>query len=72
MESINQSQYNNLLNGKLDPTLPDHVISDIQYIKTILLSRQNNNYFLEYVELDELCKEEIFKITEHGILTTIS
>jgi hypothetical protein len=72
MESINQSQYNNLLNGKLDPTLPDHVISDIQYIKTILLSKQDNNYFVEYVELDELCQEEISEITTHGSLVTIS
>ena len=71
MESINQSQYNNLLNGKLDSTLPDHVISDIQYIKTILLSKQDNNYFVDYIELDELCKEEIADIRNHGTLITI-
>ena len=72
MESINQSQYNNLLNGKLDSTLPDHVISDIQYTKTILLSKQNNNYFVEYVELDELCQEEITELSDRGSLITIS
>ena len=72
MESINQSQYNNLLNGKLDPTLPDHVISDIQYIKTILLSKQDNSYFVEYVELDELCQEEISEMSTRGSLITIS
>jgi hypothetical protein len=72
MESINQSQYNNLLNGKLDSTLPDHVISDIQYTKTILLSKQNNNYFVEYVELDELCQEELSEMSHHGSLITIS
>jgi hypothetical protein len=72
MESINQSQYNNLLNGKLDSTLPDHVISDIQYTKTILLSKQNNNYFVEYVELDELCQEEVTGLSDHGTLITIS
>lgn len=72
MESINQSQYNNLLNGKLDSTLPDHVISDIQYIKTILLTQEDNNYYLDYVELDELCKEEIEETKQHGTLITIS
>ena len=72
MESINQSQYNNLLNGKLDSTLPDHVISDIQYTKTILLSKQNNNYFVEYIELDELCQEELSEMSHHGSLITIS
>lgn len=72
MESINQSQYNNLLNGKLDSTLPDHVISDIQYTKTILLSKKDNNYFVEYVELDELCQEELSEMVNHGSLITIS
>lgn len=72
MESINQSQYNNLLNGKLDSTLPDHVISDIQYTKTILLSKKDNNYFVEYIELDELCQEELSEMVNHGSLITIS
>lgn len=72
METITQAQYNALLNGQIPSTLDKHIKSDIQYTKTILLTQQNNNHYLECIELDALCQEEIAETKQRGILVTIS
>ena len=72
MESITQSQYNSLLNKQIPSSLDAHIVSDIQYVKTILLTQESNNYYLEYVELNELHQEEISEISQRGHLVTIS
>ena len=72
MESITQPQFNNLLKGQIDPTLPSHIQSDIAYIKTILLTQHGDEFFVEFIELDELCEEEIEETKARGTLVTIS
>ena len=72
MESITQSQFNNLLAGQIDTTLASHIQSDIAYIKTILLKQQGDEFFVDFVELDELCEEEIAETKARGTLVTIS
>ena len=72
MESITQTQFNNLLNSQIDPTLPSHIQSDIEYIKTILLTQHGDEFFVEFIELDELCEEEIEETKARGTLITIS
>ena len=72
MELITQHQFNNLLKGQIDPTLPSHTQADIDFIKTILLTQQGDEYFVEFIELSELCEEEIAEIEARGTLVTIS
>ena len=72
MESITQTQFNNLLKGQVDPTLPSHTQADINFIKTILLTHQVDEFFVEFVEFDELCEEEIAETKARGTLVTIS
>ena len=71
MEPITQDQFNTLLTGQIPSTLDEHVKSDIRYLKTILLTQQGNNYYLEFIELDELHQEEIDEIHGRGKLVTI-
>ncbi len=72
MNSITQSQYENLINGKVDSTLDTNIQSDIKYVKTILLTQQDNEFFVEFIELDELCEEEITGCMNRGTMVTIS
>tara|TARA_B100001175_G_C19284904_1_gene530640 strand:- start:182 stop:400 length:219 start_codon:yes stop_codon:yes gene_type:complete len=72
MESITQSQFNNLLKGQVDLTLASHVQADINFIKTILLTQQGDEYFVEFIDLSELCEEEISENKSRGTLVTIS
>ena len=72
MNSITQSQYENLINGKVDSTLSSNIQSDIKYVKTILLTQQDNEFFVEFIELDELCEEEITECMNRGTMVTIS
>ncbi len=72
MNSITQSQYENLINGKVDSTLDTNIQSDIKYVKTILLTQQDNEFFVEFIELDELCEEEIEETKARGTMVTIS
>tara|TARA_B100000212_G_scaffold322229_1_gene281428 strand:- start:3005 stop:3223 length:219 start_codon:yes stop_codon:yes gene_type:complete len=72
MNSITQSQYENLINGKVDSTLDTNIQSDIKYVKTILLTQQDNEFFVEFIELDELCEEEITECMNRGTMVTIS
>ena len=72
MESITQTQFNNLLKGQVDHTLPSHTQADINFIKTILLTHQVDEFFVEFVEFDELCEEEIAETKARGTLITIS
>ena len=62
MESITKEQYNALKLGKLHPSLPPNILSDIMYIKTILLTAEGENYYVQYIELDELSEAEIVDI----------
>ena len=72
MESITQTQFNNLLKGRIDTTLASHLQADINFIKTILLTQQNDEFFVELIELSELCEEEIAETKARGTLVTIS
>ena len=72
MDPITQSQFNNLLKGQIDPTLASHLQSDINFIKTILLTQQGDEFFLEMIDLSELCEEEIVETKARGTLVTIS
>ena len=72
MESITQIQFNNLLKGQIDPTLASHLQADINFIKTILLTQQGDEFFVELIELSELCDEEIAETRARGTLVTIS
>tara|TARA_Y100000589_G_C27044767_1_gene584703 strand:- start:807 stop:1025 length:219 start_codon:yes stop_codon:yes gene_type:complete len=72
MESITQTQFNNLLKGQLDSTLASHIQADINFIKTILLTQHGEEYFVEFIELSELCEEEIAETKARGTLVTIS
>lgn len=71
METITQSQYNTLLNRQIPQDLEPHIIADIQYIKDILLTQEGDNFYLELIEIDALCPEEIAEIKSRGIFVTI-
>ena len=66
MDAITKEQYEALQQGKLHPSLPAHILSDIMYIKTILLTTEDDKYYVQYVELDELCEAEIMDIMTSG------
>tara|TARA_B100001059_G_scaffold230068_1_gene263684 strand:+ start:544 stop:768 length:225 start_codon:yes stop_codon:yes gene_type:complete len=66
MDAITKEQYEALQQGELHPTLPDHIKSDITYVKTILLTTEGAEYYVQYVELDELCEAEIRDIMTSG------
>ena len=66
MDAITKEQYEALQQGKLHPSLPANILSDIMYIKTILLTNEGDNYYVQYVELDELCEAEIKDILTSG------
>ena len=66
METLTKEQYEALQQGELHPTLPAHIKSDIAYIKTILLTNEDDNYYVQFVELDELCSAEIEDIMMSG------
>ena len=66
MDAITKEQYESLQQGELHPTLPAHIKSDITYVKTILLTTEGDNYYVQYVELDELCEAEIKDILTSG------
>ena len=72
MESITQTQFNNLLKGQIDPTLASHIQDDINFIKTILLTQQGDEFCVEFIDSSELCEEEIAENKSRGTLVTIS
>ena len=72
METITLNQYNTLLNGTIPSDLPDYIKDDITYVKTILLCQYENEFFVEYIELNELTDEEITETKQRGTMVTIS
>ena len=72
MESLTKAQFESLLDCKLHPTLPAHIKSDIEYVKTVLLTAEGGRYYVEYVELEELCDEEIKETMTRGHLIRLS
>ena len=62
MIEITPSQYRNLEKGFLDPTLPTQVQSDIEFVRTILLSQQEDKFFVEFIELNELTANDIIDL----------
>ena len=62
MEEITEKQYLALRMGVLHPSLPQHIASDIMHVKTILITAESKKYYVQYLELDELCEAEIVDI----------
>ena len=78
METITKDQFYNLImsfDAELHK-LPEHIQSDISSLRNctkngkahLLLTRPHgqDKYFLEYVEVDMLCPEEIAETTQHA------
>ena len=70
MEIITKTQFDNLITQKTEILdLPKHILDDIKSLRKctkngkahLLLTHPHdqNEYYLEYVEVDELCDEEI-------------
>ena len=78
METITEIQFNNLISSPDSAilTLPEHIQSDIESLRSctkngkahLLLTHPHgqDEYFLEYVEVDMLCPEEIAETTQHA------
>ena len=62
MIEITPSQYSNLEKGFLDPTLPTQVQTDIEFVGTILLSQQEDKFFVEFIEINELTSNDIIDL----------
>jgi len=78
METITKEQFYNLIMS-CDPELhklPEHIQSDIKSLRSctkngkahLLLThpKGQDEYFLEYVEVDMLCEEEIAETKQHA------
>ncbi len=70
MEEITKLQYDALMAYVIHPSLPENVKSDIDCVKSVLLTTQNGKYFLDYIEFEELCEEEIREIKAAGTVVT--
>ena len=69
MEEITEIQFNNLVTSPASeiPRLPEHIQQDISALRDctkngkahLLITQYEDNFYLEYVEVDMLCPEEI-------------
>lgn len=69
MEEITEIQFNNLIASPSSeiPRLPEHIQQDISALRDctkngkahLLLTQYEDSFYLEYVEVDMLCSEEI-------------
>ena len=78
METITEIQFNNLISSPIAAILdlPEHIQSDIESLRKctkngkahLLLThpQDQDQYFLEYVEVDMLCPEEIAETQQHA------
>lgn len=76
METITEIQFNNLISSPASAiqSLPDHIQSDISSLRKctqngkahLLLTQYEDNFYLEYVEVDALCPEEIAEAKQHA------
>ena len=66
MEEITKKQYEVLMSGEIDKTLSENIKLDIEYLKTVLLREESGMYFVECVEVDELCREEFLEVVGSG------
>ena len=76
METITEIQFNNLISSPDAAilNLPEHIQSDIESLRRctkngkahLLLTQYEDCFYLEYVEVDALCPEEIAETTQHA------
>ena len=76
METITEIQFNNLVASPTSeiPRLPSHIQGDISSLRKctkngkahLLLTQHGDNFYLEYVEVDMLCPEEIAETKRHA------
>ncbi len=72
MALITESQFNSLLNKQIPADLPSQLLSDLKLVNTVLLSKEQGKFSLEFMELDELSPEEIKEAKNYGDVVTLS
>ena len=72
MPLITESQYNSLINNQIPTDLPDQIMSDLKLVNTVILSKEQNNFSLEFLELDELSQEEIEEAKNYGSVVALN
>jgi hypothetical protein len=76
METITEIQFNNLISSPDSAiiNLPAHIQSDIESLRSctkngkahLLLTQYEDCFYLEYVEVDALCPEEIAEANQRA------
>ena len=76
METITEIQFNNLVSSPTTeiPRLPSHIQDDISSLRDctkngkahLLLTQHGDDFYIEYVEVDMLCPEEIAETKQYA------
>ena len=72
MALITESQFNSLLNKQIPTDLPSQLLSDLKLVNTVLLSKEQGKFSLEFMEIDILSPEEIKEAKNYGDVVTLS
>ena len=71
MNNITKDQYLSLLQGDFPSSLNENLKMDIPEDGAILLVEEDDQYYFDGIELDELCEEEIEEAKSCGKISYV-